>query len=106
MDAIKHARVAQFAQTMQRNWGKPSLQPLRSLARHQVISTGYSELDHALGIGGLPTKSLIALHGHPDSGIATLAYHLIAAFQTVEKFVIYLDIAQTFDPEYAVKSAE
>jgi recA bacterial DNA recombination protein len=91
-------------QTIQHKWGQHAVQTLRSYAKHRttcVISTGYPELDGLLGIGGIPCGYSTLLFGTPTSGMTTLAYRLIAQAQQKDAVIAYVDLANTFDAEYA-----
>ena len=52
------------------------LRPQRQPIPH--ISTGFSALDDALGIGGLPRGHIIEIVSVPTSGMATLALKIVA----------------------------
>lgn len=72
-----------------------------------VIPTGFATLDEALGIGGLPLGRPSEIIGAPTSGMATLALKIIAAAQATGTaggpLAAYLDLEQTFDPDYAAR---
>ena len=65
------------------------------------ISTSFPVLDIALGIGGLPRGRISELIGIPTSGMATLALKTIVNAQQNGGTAVYLDLAHTFDPDYA-----
>jgi len=72
--------------------GKPALYP--------HISTGFSELDDLLAIGGLPKGKICEIVGRPTSGKTTLALKFLAQAQAYGP-VAYLDQARYFDADYA-----
>lgn len=69
------------------------------------IPTGFSELDRALGIGGLPKGRVCEVMGPITSGKTTLAIQLLAQAQKSGSLrglqVGYIDQALYFDPDYA-----
>jgi recombination protein RecA len=77
------------------------------------IPTGFSALDHALGIGGLPKGRVCELVGPATSGKTTLALKFLAQAQACTEAqagsgrqarneqVAYVDQALYFDPDYA-----
>ena len=65
------------------------------------IPTGFSQLDRALGIGGLPKGKVSELIGLPTSGKTTLALKFLAQAQADGGRVAYIDQARYFDPDYA-----
>jgi recombination protein RecA len=88
---------------VQRRWGAHALHIFgqRPADAIPVISTGFSELDAALGIGGFPRGRLSELLGMATSGKTTIALRTLAQAQAVGDRVGYLDLPSTFDPEYA-----
>lgn len=69
------------------------------------ISTGFPELDRALGGVGLPRGRLSEIIGVPTSGMATLALNLIVQAQkeNTGSMAAYLDLEKTFDPHDAAR---
>jgi recombination protein RecA len=65
------------------------------------IPTDFSQLDRALGIGGLPKGRVTELVGLPTSGKTTLALKFLAQAQAGGDQVAYIDQARAFDPDYA-----
>ena len=65
------------------------------------IPTGFSQLDHALGIRGLPKGRVSELVGLPTSGKTTLALKFLAQAQANSGRVVYIDQGRYFDPDYA-----
>jgi recombination protein RecA len=87
---------------IQRRWGNKAI----GLARSEPtavphISTGFSALDDALGMGGIPRGRISEIVGVPTSGMATMALKLIANAQLHKGTAIYMDLERTFDPDYA-----
>lgn len=98
------ARLANTVRTIQQRWGSQSLQPLSQMhsASQHVIPTGFPALDRVLGIGGIPYGRTTELLDRPSGGGLTLALTLIANAQAEGNQAAYLDLGQTFDPDYAV----
>jgi recombination protein RecA len=69
------------------------------------IPTGSFGLDMALGIGGLPRGRVTEIYGPESSGKTTLALHVIAEAQKLNKDseCAYIDVEHAMDPEYAKK---
>ncbi len=89
--------------TIQKRWGtriigRSTKQPARDFPS---ISTSFPQLDAALGIGGIPRGRISELVGIPTSGMATLALKITAQAQVKGGTAVFLDMARTFDPDYA-----
>jgi recombination protein RecA len=67
------------------------------------ISTGFRDLDLALGTGGLPKGCICELVGPATSGKTTVALKFLAQAQSGGKQVGYVDQALYFDPDYAYR---
>ena len=72
-----------------------------SATRVPHISTGFPDLDRALGSGGLPKGKICELVGPATSGKTTLALKFLAQAQKAGGQVAYVDQALYFDPDYA-----
>lgn len=68
---------------------------------YQTISTGSLNLDHALGIGGLPRGRIVEIFGWESSGKSTIALNVIADAQKQGLKCLLVDAENAFDPEYA-----
>lgn len=68
---------------------------------YETISTGSLQLDHALGIGGLPRGRIIEIFGWESSGKTTIALNAIADAQRQGLKCLLVDAENSFDPEYA-----
>ena len=82
--------------------GKPA-RAIDGVSAVPHIPTGFSELDRALGIGGLPKGKLCEMVGPATSGKTTLALKFLAQAQTGGRQVGYIDQALYFDPDYAYR---
>lgn len=88
---------------LQRKWGTKALQKASACTQEDhIIPTGIAALDAALG-GGIPQGHLTGLTGSPTSGMTTLALQTIANAQRHNHLAAYLDVARTFDADYALR---
>ena len=88
-----------------RSFGKGSVMRLgdESRAPVEVISTGSTALDVALGIGGLPRGRIIEIYGPESSGKTTVALHAVASAQKAGGIAAFIDAEHALDPDYAKK---
>ena len=88
-----------------RNYGKGSVMRLgeRTRAPIEVIPTGATALDVALGIGGLPRGRIVEIYGPESSGKTTVALHAVANAQKAGGVAAFIDAEHALDPEYAAK---
>lgn len=68
-----------------------------------VIKSGFSHLDRAIGIGGMPQGRLIELIGPDTGGMMAIAAKLAAKFQRKQLPVTILDAAGQFDAVLAAR---
>jgi hypothetical protein len=77
-----------------------------------ILRTGDEYNIHSLSTGfawikpwasGMPRGNVTEISGAPTSGAHTLAYKLIASAHQARQVAVYLDLASTFDPDYAVR---
>lgn len=88
-------------QEIQKRFGHKALQTLGQLAVPDARSSGWADVDAALGIGGWPCGHLSEVVGASTSGALTLALGALVAGQAQQASVAYIDPARTFDAEYA-----
>ncbi|RLD82345.1 MAG: recombinase RecA [Bacteroidetes bacterium] len=90
---------------IEKNFGKGTIMKLGDEAIENVktISTGSITVDHALGVGGLPTGRVIEIYGPESSGKTTLALHAIAESQKAGGIAAFIDAEHAFDRYYAQK---
>ncbi len=69
----------------------------------QVISSGNTAIDVALGIGGFPRGRVIEVYGPESSGKTTVALHAIAQAQKAGGIAAFIDAEHALDPDYAKK---
>jgi len=67
-----------------------------------IVSTGFPQLDSALGPGGLPRQVSAVLRGDLSSGKTTLALRCIAEAQARGAIAAWLDLPGALDPVEAV----
>ncbi len=102
MSSDKEKKLQLALEGIQRRWGNRAI----GLAKRQSasiphISTGFPALDEKLGIGGIPRGRISEILGAPTSGAVTMAMKIIANAQARQGAAVYLDLEQTFDPDYA-----
>ena len=90
---------------IERQFGRGAIMRLGDDARApvEVIPTGSSALDVALGIGGLPRGRIVEIYGPESSGKTTLALHAVANAQKSGGIAAFIDAEHALDPEYAKK---
>ena len=90
---------------IERQFGKGSVMRLgdQSRAPIDVIPTGSTALDVALGVGGLPRGRVVEIYGPESSGKTTLTLHVAAQAQKLGGTVAFVDAEHALDPEYARK---
>jgi recombination protein RecA len=103
VDNDHSATLQQLIAVIQRRWGVRALRRLGQPTSDSipVVSTGFTELDAALGIGGVPRGRITEFLGTPTSGMSTIVLTLMARAQAQGDVVAYIDLSRTFDPEYA-----
>jgi recombination protein RecA len=67
----------------------------------EVVSTGTTEIDKILGIGGIPRGRVTEIYGPESSGKTTLALQIIAQAQKLGGQAVYIDAEHALDPTYA-----
>ena len=102
------ARQDQLAFTLRelrRRFGDGVIMQLGESARLDVavISTGYPQLDEALGVGGLPRGRVIDIYGPESSGKTTLCLKVIAQSQRQGGLCTFIDTEHALDLNYAVR---
>ncbi|MDY6050571.1 MAG: recombinase RecA [Corynebacterium sp.] len=67
----------------------------------EVISSGNTAIDVALGVGGFPRGRVIEVYGPESSGKTTLALHAIAQAQKKGGIAAFVDAEHALDVEFA-----
>ncbi len=101
-DGKNEIGLASLLKTVNKKYGAGTVMDFGSDAPIgiETISTGLPSLDLILG-GGFPKGRLIEIFGHEASGKTSLAYKLISQSQKEGKKSLYVDVENSFDPEYA-----
>ncbi|MET9519104.1 recombinase RecA [Streptomyces sp. NPDC002994] len=88
---------------IERQFGKGAVMRLGDRPNEpiEVISTGSTALDIALGVGGLPRGRVVEVYGPESSGKTTLTLHAVANAQKAGGTVAFVDAEHALDPEYA-----
>lgn len=68
----------------------------------EKIPTGISVLDDAMG-GGFPTRRIVEVFGVPSSGKSLISMFLVAQAQKEGRKCVYIDVEDSYDPEFAAK---
>ncbi|MHB8624588.1 MAG: P-loop NTPase family protein [Aggregatilineales bacterium] len=104
MTSEKKRRLDKAVVAIRREWGQDALRQVTDSEKSSGvphIPTGFPMLDRALRIGGVPKGHLTQFTGIPTSGAMTLAYKILA--QATGEALVYVDLAQTFDADYAAR---
>ena len=90
---------------IERQFGKGAVMRLGERPNEpiEVIPTGSTALDVALGVGGLPRGRVVEVYGPESSGKTTLTLHAVANAQKAGGTVAFVDAEHALDPEYAKK---
>ena len=75
----------------------------RGRTKIDVIPTGATALDVALGIGGLPRGRVVEIYGPESSGKTTLTLQVIAEMQKLKGTCAFIDAEHALDVQYAQK---
>ncbi|GAA3042059.1 hypothetical protein GCM10020000_21200 [Streptomyces olivoverticillatus] len=88
---------------IERQFGKGAVMRLGDRPNEpiEVIPTGSTALDVALGVGGLPRGRVVEVYGPESSGKTTLTLHAVANAQKAGGTVAFVDAEHALDPEYA-----
>jgi recombination protein RecA len=101
-------KAVELAMTaVEKQFGKGSIMRLgkeEPLIRDiQVISTGSTSLDVALGVGGVPRGRIVEIYGPESSGKTTLCLHIVAEAQKKGGICGFIDAEHALDVAYARK---
>jgi len=105
-ESNKNKAIDMAVSQIEKQFGKGSIMKLGGdyiIPDIPVISTGSINLDHALGIGGVPRGRVIEIYGPEASGKTTLALHIIAEAQKSGGVVAFIDAEHAVDIGYAQK---
>ncbi|MGQ0506633.1 MAG: recombinase RecA [Myxococcaceae bacterium] len=107
MNPEKEKALELAMSAVEKQFGKGSIMRLgkdEPLVRDvQVISTGSTSLDIALGVGGVPKGRIVEIYGPESSGKTTLCLHIVAEAQKRGGVCGYIDAEHAMDIGYARK---
>lgn len=69
----------------------------------EALPTGFTNLDRALGIGGLPRGRISEIFGPAACGKTALALQCVASLQRCGGAAAWIDAEHTFDADFAVQ---
>ena len=103
MPANRKEKLDKVIAAIHKRWGTQAIgrSPEQLALNIPHISSGYLELDEAIGSGGIPRGRISELMGVPTSGMTTVALKIMAQAQVSGGMVAYLDLERNFDPAYA-----
>ena len=76
---------------LEKSFGKNFIKKASALEPKNVISTGYKELDEAIGIGGIPLGIIIELYGPEASGKGVLSMSICRSAQEKNFRCLWVD---------------
>lgn len=83
-------------------WGHQTIRKAKQIEpKVASIKTGFKGLDAILI--GIPKGYVTELAGRPTSGLTTLAHHIAAQAQRADDNVVYIQMANPLDGQYAAK---
>jgi recombination protein RecA len=92
-----------LVESVRKDFGRDSIMSMKDTNNKikPLTKTGYTYLDTALGIGGLPGGRIIEIFGPETSGKTTLTLHIAAEFQKIGGTVAFIDVENALDVNYA-----
>jgi recombination protein RecA len=103
-DDKKKALSLAIAQ-IEKSCGKGSIMRMdaKEKVRVEAVPTGASNLDAAIGVGGIPRGRVTEIYGPESSGKTTLCLHVVANAQKMGGVAAFIDAEHALDTEYARK---
>lgn len=100
---LKNEAIKMALSQITKQFGEGSIMTLADdkIKKMDVIPTGATSLDIALGVGGVPRGRIIEIFGPEASGKTTLSMHIMAEAQKAGGVAAIIDAEHAFDPEYA-----
>ncbi len=100
-DKLKAVKFA--IDQIEKTHGKGSIMLLnqKQVEQVEVISTGCTSLDAAIGVGGVPRGRIIEIYGPESSGKTTICLHIIAEAQKKGGLAAFVDTEHALDVNYA-----
>ncbi|MDR3316840.1 MAG: recombinase RecA [Puniceicoccales bacterium] len=95
--------LAQVLKEINRQYGEGAIMCLGEAVHLnvEVLSTGSSAIDRALGVGGLPRGRICEIFGPESSGKTTFCLSCIASVQRNGGVAAFIDVEHALDPAYA-----
>lgn len=101
--STKMQRMEHTVAVIQQRWGTRAIRPARKVetpTQEAVLSTGFANVDRALGIGGFPKGRISELVGFGTSGQVTLAAKALYEAQRAGQQAVYVDMHQAIDLDF------
>jgi recombination protein RecA len=100
------SKIEQLVEEANKEWGDgsliiPELGGKMVNEVPQILSTGCTAIDDALGVGGFPYGRIIEIMGQEASGKTTLVLHVIANAQKNGQRCAFIDVEHALDVERA-----
>jgi len=105
-ESEKRKAIDLAVSTIEKQFGKGSILTMTDDAVDReidVIPTGSTSIDIALGIGGYPRGRVVEIYGPESSGKTTLALHAVAELQKQGGVAAFIDAEHALDVNYARK---
>jgi len=104
-DGQKKQAVALAIEQIQKQFGRGSIMRFGQgpVVPVEVIPTGITTLDTALGVGGIPKGRIIEIFGPESAGKTTVCLSIIAEAQKQGGVAAFIDAEHALDPEWAKK---
>lgn len=94
----KRQRVEATIASLQHRFGLRSIRSAKQQEAIPTISTGFQQLDNALGVGGIPLGRVTEIVSSPTTGATTLALCLLV---NAPGRTVFIDLDCSFNPAYA-----
>src|SRR3982750_2235698 len=90
---------------IEKSCGKGSIMKMGTDSKGKVdpSPTGATNLDAAVGVGGIPRGRITEIYGPESSGKTTLCLHVVANAQRAGGVAAYIDAEHALDTDYATK---
>lgn len=96
----KQIRLREALADISRRFGDDAIRPASDIEPPAIISTGFPELDQAIG-AGLPRGRIVDIYGPESAGKTTLCLHIIAEAQKAGGQAAFIDAAHKLDLSWA-----
>lgn len=96
----KQIRLREALADIAKRFGGDAIRPASQIEPPAFISTGFPELDQALG-AGLPRGRIVDIYGPESAGKTTLCLHVIAQAQKAGGHAAFIDAAHKLDLAWA-----